>query len=323
MYPVKFKTIPVQRLWGGHQLKQQFGVERAEPIGEYWLISGHPTATSVVDNGELRGKTLIELTKEYPTEFLGDSPQPRFPLLIKILEAEQDLSVQVHPDDAYANAHENDFGKTEAWYVLDCKPDGKVNYGHRFANRDEYMQAVREKKVEFYLEYLPIHKEDVVFVPARTLHALLAGTMVLEVQQTSDVTYRVYDWDRVDENGRGRDLHVDKARDVLDYAGSRHLTKSPVKEVLVDEGPAVLERLLVCAYFTLDRLSLCETALGVTSGRAGNPDAWMILEGEGELKFGQDNRLPLHAGDAVLVPASLRGYELSSKTKLTALRAFY
>lgn len=332
MYPVKFKAIPVERIWGGHRLKKEFGVDSEQPIGEYWLISGYPDALSVVQNGPLKGKSLLQLTEEYPEEFLGHSPQPRFPLLIKLLEAEQDLSVQVHPDDEYAQAHEHDYGKTEAWYVVDCTPGGKVNYGHRFTSREEYLKAVQDKKVKDYLEYLRIHKGDVVFVPARTLHALLAGIIVLEVQQTSDVTYRVYDWDRVDARGKGRELHVEKAADALTYAHAylphTQTESEPTKhhhtpEVLVQREFAVHERLLTSPYFTLDRVSLDNTSLSVKTGRLGNPDAWIILEGDGELRFGQSERISLTVGDALLVPASIHSYELTSNKALRAIRAFY
>lgn len=324
MYPVKLKAIPVKRIWGGHKFKDQFGVQVKDPVGEYWLISGHPTAPSVVENGVLKGKTLIELTEEYPEEFLGRSPQPRFPLLIKILEAEQDLSVQVHPDDAYAKANENDFGKTEAWYILDCPSDGKVNYGHRFQSRNEYIEAVKEKRVKSYLTYQPIKPGDAIYVPAGTLHALLAGTMVLEVQQTSDVTYRVYDWDRVDDRGKGRELHVDKAGDVLNYAVPTDSTGTLEEKTWVKNESVVQERLLASPYFTLDRFTMTGTnAVRVNAGKLGNPDSWIILEGHGELIYGEEERLSLQAGDAVLVPSSLKSVKFTTNTGLMALRAFY
>ncbi|GMA56345.1 hypothetical protein GCM10025858_08480 [Alicyclobacillus sacchari] len=173
MWPVKFTPVAMPRIWGGHALKSMFGVQVDDPIGEYWVLSGHPNGMSVVADGPFAGRTLAELTKEYPTAYLGHSPQGRFPLLIKYLEAESDLSVQIHPDDEYAREHEGDFGKTEAWYVLDAKPDGTVNYGHTFPDRETYLRAVAEGKVRDYLTYQPIQQGDLVFVPARTLHALL------------------------------------------------------------------------------------------------------------------------------------------------------
>jgi len=323
VYPVKFAPIPMERIWGGQRLKSQFGVSSSSPVGEYWVLSGHPSGTSVVTNGRFAGKTLVELTAEFPTEYLGLSPQPRFPLLIKFLEAEQDLSVQIHPDDTYAKVHEGDFGKTEAWYVVDCRPDGRVNFGHRFVNREQYLQAVEQHEVQGYLEYQDIQKGDVVFVPAGTLHALLADTVVIEVQQTSDITYRVYDWDRVDGSGHRRDLHVEKAADVLRYGESVIGGISREFESHLNTQGVRHENLVTCPYFTLERVRLEQSTYSMSTGHPGNPDIWIVADGEGELRYGRDQSLALRAGDAVLVPASLRNYALTSDLSLTALRAFY
>ncbi|OFW82250.1 MAG: mannose-6-phosphate isomerase [Alicyclobacillus sp. RIFOXYA1_FULL_53_8] len=323
MYPVKFAPIPMERIWGGQKLKAQFDEHGGSPIGEYWVLSGHPNGASVVTNGEFAGKTLVELTTEFPSEYLGESPQPRFPLLIKFLEANQDLSVQIHPDDAYAQLHEGDFGKTEAWYVLDCRSDGRVNFGHRFSNREQYLQAVQGRKVQSYLEYQDIQKGDVVFVPARTLHALLADTVVIEVQQTSDITYRVYDWDRVDESGRRRDLHVDKAADVLHYGDPAAGGIRREFAVLRNTQGVRHESLATCPYFALERVRVEQSTVSMSTGHPGNPDIWIVADGEGELRYGSNQSLALRAGDAVLVPASVRNYALTSDRSLTALRAFY
>ncbi|WP_188882074.1 type I phosphomannose isomerase catalytic subunit [Alicyclobacillus cellulosilyticus] len=315
------------RLWGGHRLKSWFGVDDPAPIGEYWVLSGHPNGVSVAENGPLAGMTLLMLTEQYPEAFLGHSPQNRFPLLIKFLEAQQDLSVQIHPDDAYAQAHEGDFGKTEAWYVLDCPPDGRVNYGHRFPSREAYFAAVREGRVRDYLEYVPIRPGQVVFVPSRTLHALLAGTMVIEVQQTSDVTYRVYDWDRVDEHGRPRALHVDKAAEVMDFGDEERRRRGeqaalPVPQTLFAAPGVVHERLVACPYFTMERLRLDKGGHRLTRGRDGNPDIVIVAEGEVTLAW-PDGALALRRGDTVLVPATLAGYEVRSAGASVMLRAFY
>lgn len=323
MLPVKFKPVPMERIWGGHALKATFGVNAPEPIGEYWVLSGHPNGMSVVAEGPLKGKSLAELTTEYPEAFLGHSPQNRFPLLIKYLEAESDLSVQIHPDDAYANEHEGDFGKTEAWYVLDAKSDGRVNYGHSFPNREAYETAVRDGKVKDYLTYRAIKPGDLVFVPARTLHALLAGTKVLEIQQTSDVTYRVYDWDRVDASGKPRELHVEKAAEVLQY--DRQAPEMP-RTRLVEESGISVDRLAQCAYFTIDRIELTSAGFDLTLGVSGNPDAFIAVDGEGVLVFegrsGQEQML-LHPGDTVLIPSNITSYQLVSKTAMTVIRTFY
>ncbi|GLV12799.1 mannose-6-phosphate isomerase, class I [Alicyclobacillus hesperidum] len=325
MWPVKFKPVPMPRIWGGHALKSTFGVQMDEPIGEYWVLSGHPNGMSVVADGPLAGRTLAELTEEHPGAYLGRSPQGRFPLLIKYLEAESDLSVQIHPDDAYAREHEGDFGKTEAWYVLDAKSDGKVNYGHTFPDRETYLRAVAEGHVRDYLNYLPIQKGDLVFVPARTLHALLAGTKVLEIQQTSDVTYRVYDWDRVDASGKPRELHVDKAADVLVYGAPVEPMDQP--RILHEEVDFVLTRLAECPYFTIDRVLLRGRCAEVTHGVPGNPDVVIAVEGKGELRFdpgdGTKRAISLVPGDTALIPSDLQGYTLACTGDFLAIRTFY
>jgi mannose-6-phosphate isomerase len=332
MYPVKFAPIAMERIWGGSVLKSWFGEKSEAPIGEYWVLSGHPNGTSVVTNGPLAGKTLVELTEQYSEEFLGQSPQNRFPLLIKFLEASTDLSVQIHPDDEYAKRHEGDFGKTEAWYVLKCAEDGKVNYGHRFANREEYLQAVKEGRVRDYLEYLPIRPGQVVYVPSRTLHALLGGTMVIEVQQTSDVTYRVYDWDRVGKDGRPRELHVEKAADVMIYRESddgeelrrqaEHVRKATERRVVAEADGWTHERLVECPYFTLEKVDLKQGTVPLQAGHPGNPDILICAGGKGRLRWPEGD-LELRQGDTLLIPASLREYQLDSENGLTLLRTYY
>ncbi|WAH38368.1 type I phosphomannose isomerase catalytic subunit [Alicyclobacillus dauci] len=322
MLPVKFRPVPMERIWGGHKLKSTFGVTHEAPIGEYWVVSGHPNGMSVVCEGPLEGKTLNELTAAYPEAYLGTSHQSRFPLLIKFLEAEADLSVQIHPDDDYAQQYEGDFGKTEAWYILDAIEGGKVNYGHTFASREEYEKAVQNGAVKDYLRYRDIQKGDLVFVPARTLHALLAGTIVLEIQQTSDVTYRVYDWDRTDANGKPRQLHVDKAAQVLQY-GAEDPVVSPVQ--LQEDEHVQHSRLVECQYFTIESLR-ARKAVSLSMGREGNPDVVIVAEGQGTLRAkvdGDNVTMSLRPGDAVLIPADVAAYQIDPNGDMTLVRTFY
>jgi mannose-6-phosphate isomerase len=328
MVPVRFAPIAMERLWGGNQLKAWFGETRPEPIGEYWVLSGHPNGTSVVADGPYRGMTLTELIERFPEAYLGSSPQGRFPLLIKFIEAQADLSVQIHPDDAYAREHAGDFGKTEAWYVLDCPTEGRVVYGHRWRDRADYMASVQLGRVRDALETLPIRKHQLVYVPSRTLHALLAGTTVIEVQQTSDVTYRVYDWDRVDASGKPRALHIEQAADVIDFASTQtqdmlqqQASPEPVK--LFHEGGAVCERLVSCPYFRIDRIVMeADASVRVPLGEAGQPDVFICAEGSGILRW-DGGEMPFSRGTTVLIPATLRQYELVSTAGFVGLRTFY
>jgi mannose-6-phosphate isomerase len=328
MVPVRFAPIGMERIWGGHQLKSWFGEKRHEPIGEYWVLSGHPNGTSVVADGPYAGMALTELIERYPEAYLGRSPQGRFPLLIKFIEAQADLSVQIHPDDAYARAHAGDFGKTEAWYVLDCPEEGRVVYGHRWKDRADYMASVESGRVRDALETLPIRKHHLVYVPSRTLHALLAGTTVIEVQQTSDVTYRVYDWDRVDANGKPRELHVEQAADVIDFTANqdsaalqRQAFPEPVE--LFREDGAVCDRLVSCPYFRIDRITMeANASVHVSPGEPGQPDVFICADGNGILRW-DGGELPFSRGTTLLIPATLEKYELVSKTGSIGLRTFY
>jgi mannose-6-phosphate isomerase len=324
-YPLKFLSVPKERIWGGNKLKDLFGMASEVPIGEFWTLSAHPKGASVVVNGEFAGKTLAEVTKYYPEDYLGDSPQDRFPLLIKFLEATEDLSVQIHPDDEYAKANEGDFGKAEAWYILECKADGRVIYGHRFTSREEYLLAAIENRTIDYLCYKPIQKEQLLFVPSQTIHALLAGTIVIEVQQTSDVTYRIYDWNRLDRTGKQRELHIEKAADVLKYgeenvcAGASVVPVQLVKTESVDHV-----RFVNCPQFSIEKISIQKGAYHLELGKKGNPDILIIAAGEGILPYdGPNNSLDLKFGDTVLVPSSLHSYFIRSDSEIVILRAFY
>jgi mannose-6-phosphate isomerase len=324
-YPVKFSPVAQERIWGGSKLKECFHVHSEKPIGEYWVLSGHPNGTSVVVNGELAGQTLTELIEEYPQAYLGHSPQNRFPLLIKFLEASDDLSVQIHPDDPYAQEREGDFGKTEAWYILDCCEDTKVIYDHSFKSKEEYLATVKEKRVSDYLCYQAIEKDQLVFVPSQTLHALLAGTILIEIQQTSDVTYRVYDWDRVDAEGNSRELHIDKASDVMTYDKIQSFKGSDSKpQKLVETDCVQHEHLVTCPYFVIEKVTVKEDSYRMIPGWEGNPDILIVAEGEGVLHSGEGfEPIKLRQGDAILIPSSIREYEVRSLNEIKLLRTYY
>lgn len=324
-YPVKFIPIAQERIWGGHQLKGMFQYNGEKPIGEYWVLSGHPNGTSIVMNGKLAGKTLVELTAWYPEAFLGNSPQDRFPLLIKFLEANEHLSVQVHPDDDYARDREGDFGKTEAWYILDHHPEAKIVYGHSFASKDEYKQAIEQKRIREYLHYREIEKDQLIYVPARTLHTLLAGTIVIEIQQTSDVTYRVYDWDRAVAEGTYRELHIDKAADVMAY-GKDGLAQgiSDERRILRQHEHCTHERLISCPHFVIEKISIEKGSLAVALGKQGNPDIVIVARGIGHLLTEEGTEpLPIKAGDTILVPGTIYGYQIKTTRGIQLLRSYY
>lgn len=323
-YPVKFIPVPKERIWGGNQLKSWFNVEDKVPIGEYWVLSGHPDGLSIVKNGPFEGISLVKLVEKYPKDYLGDSPQNRFPLLIKFIEAKDDLSVQIHPDDKYALEVEGDFGKTEAWYFLDAKDDSKIVYGHLFKNEQEYRKAIKNKKVKDYLRYKDVDKDQLIYVPSRTLHALLAGTIVVEIQQTSDITYRVYDWDRVGKDGKKRQLHIDKAADVMMYKNTVEYEETNTNYFTLFESENVFhEHLLTCEYFSIERLSINQGYYSIKTRNKTNPDVLVIINGEGSLKCKGFSSVNLCRGECILIPSSIENYQLETDGFMKVLRTYY
>lgn len=227
------EPVFVEKIWGGRKLETEFGYRIPDGrVGECWAISAHPHGDCLVYEGRYKGMHLSELWDAH-RELFGDAPGDRFPLLIKILDADDALSVQVHPDDAYAAEHEDgSLGKRECWYVLDADPGAHIIIGQHAHDRAEFLRMVHEGDWERLLNDIPVHTGDFFAVEPGTVHAILAGTLILETQQSSDVTYRVYDFDRVDANGNARDLHIERSADVVDYAAEPPATgKLTVPEV--------------------------------------------------------------------------------------------
>lgn len=234
LYPLKFKPRIKERIWGGSAILRKKGKATArlakdKPYGESWDLSSVKGDVSVVANGMLKGNNLEEIIEVYMGDLVGESIFERygleFPLLIKYLDCQDRLSVQVHPDDALAEERHNSYGKTEAWYVVDCKPGAAIYLGFKNLDitREEYIAAVSESRLEELLNRVEVAPGDVFFIPAGTVHALGTGLEVVEVQQTSDITYRIYDWDRVDASGKGRELHTALAVDAIDFEADAEL----------------------------------------------------------------------------------------------------
>lgn len=215
MEPIFFEPTFQERIWGGTTLKDTFGYNIPSiNTGECWAISAHDNGPSIVKNGVYAGKTLIDLWKEH-RELFGNIQGEKFPLLIKILDASKDLSVQVHPDDTYAQKYaQGELGKTECWYVIDCKKDSEIIYGHTAQTKEEFNRMIEKKEWMKLFQRLKVKPGDFFYVPSGTIHALGAGTLILETQQSSDTTYRVYDYDRTDNEGKKRELHLEKAIEI-------------------------------------------------------------------------------------------------------------
>lgn len=204
-----------ENIWGGDQLKTRFGYDiPSSHTGECWAVCAHQNGDCTVRGGEFDGQALSSLWKNH-RELFGDLAMEEFPLLIKLIDAKEDLSIQVHPDDAYAAAHEEGGrGKTECWYVLDCAPDSTIVVGHNATDKEQLRQMVEQKRFSELLRVRPLHKGDFFQLPPGTIHAIRAGSLILEVQQNSDITYRLYDYDRL-QDGKPRQLHLEKGLDVI------------------------------------------------------------------------------------------------------------
>jgi mannose-6-phosphate isomerase len=303
MYPLKFNPILKSMIWGGDKMRQYKAIETDQKnIGESWELSGVPGNESVVSNGELAGRTITELIKEYGPEMLGrkvyETYGEKFPLLIKFIDARDDLSIQVHPDDAMAQAvHGQPFGKTEMWYVVSADKDAHLMSGlSTEITPEEYVSRVENNTITDVLCDYKVAAGDVFFLPAGRIHSIGKGCFIAEIQQTSDLTYRIYDFGRLGLDGKPRELHTELAKDAIDYSVSEDY-RTAYAPVLNEDTP-----LVECEYFTTNLLDLTEQI----SVDVKSKDSFVILiclEGQGELKDSQGNVVALKQGETVLVPA--------------------
>ena len=320
--PFLLKPAAKDYLWGGSRLNDDFGKEiNMSPLAETWECSSHPDGQSVVASGTDAGKSLGEVLSAHP-EFLGNHPlqttggRPELPILIKLIDAKQDLSVQVHPDDAYALAHENSLGKTEMWYVLSAKKDARLVYGF---NQDVDEVCVKhtlaEGTIDKYLNHVAVHKDDVFYLEAGTVHALGAGVIVAEIQESSNLTYRLYDYDRLDGNGKKRDLHVDKALRVMKMASSA-VPRQPMRVLKYAQGCA-RELLMRSKYFQVERLLLntdIYRKLTDYKTESNSFHALLCIDGCGVI-LGEDFMLNFFKGDSIFVPANSIPLKLHGKAQ--------
>lgn len=204
----------LEKIWGGQRLKNEFAYPiEGENIGEYWAISAMESYPSIVTNGKLKGENLKDIYKNYGQLF-GNSNDKEFPLLVKIIDAKDDLSIQVHPDDQMAEKIENSLGKSECWYILN-ENESSIIYGIKAKNKEQAIKLIDEEKWDELLKEVKVNKDDFFYVPAGTVHAIKKGCLILEIQQASDLTYRLYDYDRIDKDGKKRELHLEKSKEAI------------------------------------------------------------------------------------------------------------
>jgi mannose-6-phosphate isomerase len=211
---IKLKPIALSKVWGGNNLAKIYNIDQ-EKIGEIWGISGHKSYSNEIVNTEYQGLTLRTLFQKYKTLF-GNYPYDEFPILCKIIDASSDLSVQVHPQNSYANKYEQSFGKDECWYILEAKENTRIQIGHRALIKYELKDSIKNQNIEDMLQYHHVKKGDYFYIPSGKVHAICKDTTLLEISQSSDITYRIYDYNRLDQ-GRFRELHIDKSLDVISF----------------------------------------------------------------------------------------------------------
>ncbi len=318
-YPLLMRPISKEILWGGDKLKKEYAKTAPfEKIAESWELTVRNDGMSVIANGPYAGMSLEKYISLGRTEILGTNCKKydRFPLLIKFIDAADNLSVQVHPDDAYALPNENEFGKTEMWYIMDAEPGAKLVYGlAEGCTLDEFAEAVKEGCVEEKLNYVEVHRGEVYFIPSGQVHAIGAGILIAEIQQNSNITYRVYDYNRRQSDGSLRQLHTEKALDVINIRTDEEieeirlaLTKTSVKKKY--------ETLCECEYFTSRKYSTSKENVAVIHVDDTSFVSILVLESEdGHLEM-VDEILPLHRGDSYFIPAGKSDVRIAGKSEI-------
>ncbi|AGX42244.1 type I phosphomannose isomerase catalytic subunit [Clostridium saccharobutylicum] len=298
MYPIKFKNLYYERIWGGKDLEKFRDNVPSGIIGESWDIACHKNGTGTVINGQLRGKSFDEIIKKYGERLLGkEISSQEFPLLIKLITAQDKLSVQVHPDDEYANRVEKDSGKTEAWYVVDAQEGASLIVGTKDCDKEKFKKAINEGKLDKYLNKIPVKKGDFFYVQSGLVHAICEGVLIAEIQQSSDTTYRVYDYNR------GREIHVDKALEVIDF----NLKGENSQGIVIKKNGYDKTYLCLSKYFTIQKYEVTDSVKEDSDEKRFY--LFTCVEGNGTIKYhGGEEKILM--GDSILIPATLGEYEL-------------
>ena len=305
LYPFTFKPILKKIIWGGSAICPFKGITPVENgVGESWELSHVEGNYSIVANGTLEGKSLDELIHTYGKELMGAKVIDRFgttfPLLIKFIDARDNLSIQVHPNDELAKVRHNSFGKTEMWYVIKADKGACLYSGlSQQIDANEYVKRVADNTIMDVLQRYDVHEGDVFFLPAGRIHAIGAGCFIAEIQQTSNITYRIYDYNRKDANGKGRELHTELAKDAIDY------TVYPDYRTAYQAQPNAVVRLADCKYFTTNLLDLDETVTRDFS-TLDSFVVYICMDGQASIQDHKGNEIGVHQGQTVLIPADTK-----------------
>lgn len=312
IYPLTFNPILKERIWGGNNLKTLFGKElQSEQTGESWELSTVEEDISIISNGNYKGKLFTKLVSEFPKEVLGEKVYSQFgeqfPLLFKFLDASEDLSIQVHPNDELAQKRHNSFGKTEMWYIIQADENARNIIGFKEkSSSEEYLEKLKNKELLSILKEEKVQKGDVFFLETGTVHAIGSGIVIAEIQQTSDITYRIYDWDRTDNNGNPRELHLDLALDAINYNPTQ--TRKEYSKKQNQENKIVQSQ-----YFTVNYISLN----GKISVKKNTDSFRVYMCTDGSFSVGYNGeKFSFEKGTTILLPAILNEYILEGKAEL-------
>lgn len=305
-----FEPVYKDYIWGGTRLKDYFGKDIKTPTtAESWEVSTNDAGLSKISNLSMKGITLKELfdNKSVREEVFGTKTinMDKFPLLIKYIDAKSNLSVQVHPNNEYAKNNENDTGKTEMWYIIDCAKDARIICGMKEnVKQEDIEEIIRNNKIKENLNYVEIQKGDSIYIPSGTIHAILGDTLICEIQQNSNLTYRVYDWDRLGKDGKPRELHIEKAIKVIDVE-----TKPSIMHTKNDESKIIVDS----EYFKVEKIAVA----GEYKDKSNKETFYImnIIDGEGKITT-KDKEYELKKGDTILIPAELGEYKIKGKLEI-------
>ncbi|KAA3619058.1 MAG: mannose-6-phosphate isomerase [Flavobacterium sp.] len=302
LYPLKFIPIVKPKVWGGEKLSKVFGKGNSEGnIGESWELSGVKGNISIVSNGKFKGTNLKELLEQHGPSILGkrvfETYNTEFPLLFKFIDAKEDLSVQLHPDDTLAAERHNSFGKTEMWYIVDTDPQARLIVGfNRPMDEESYKKVLSEGNITDILQIEDITPGDVYFIAPGTVHAIGGGTLLAEIQQTSDITYRIYDWDRPDVDGKMRELHTDLALKAINY-------RDPNARMDYDDAENQVVNICTSDYFKTNKLNLTR-AFERETAEIDSFRVYMCIEGDAQLQTEYHSEV-IKKGETILIPACI------------------
>ena len=318
MKPFLLKAPCKDYIWGGNRLREFGKTSDADRIAESWELSCHPDGESVIASGDFKGQTLTAFLKAHP-EAAGENCRDfeKYPVLIKLIDAHDDLSVQVHPDDAYALSHEGEYGKTEMWYVLDAQPGAQLIYGFRSEiTKEDFRRAIEENTLLDQVRRVPVRAGDVFFIPSGTLHAIGKGLLIAEVQQNSNTTYRVYDYGRLGKDGKPRELHIEKA---LDVTNLKPLEMQPLSSPDRINGWRV-QHLGDCTYFyvSLWEPEAAAPAVWKFGGDTASFLHLLVLDGSGVLQMADGGSLRLEKGASLFIPAGSQPGEITGHLRFIA-----